>query len=64
MFLDELSLVRNNQDNGFNNHNLTIINSFSVDTKAVKDNHVHTKSYVDQFCQEKERSRGDLGIDF
>ena len=31
---------------------------------AKNDNEVITKAYVDQFHQEKERSRRDLGIDF
>ena len=61
---DEISLVRNNQDNDFNNHNLTNINSITLNTPAVIDNQVITKAYVDQFHQENEQSRRDLGIDF
>ena len=57
--LDEESSVRNNQDNDFSKYNLTNIN-----TQAVKDNRVITKSFVDQFHQEKEQPRRDLGIDF
>ena len=60
--IDESSLLRNNQDNDFNNYNLTNINSITLITQAVNDNHVITKSYVDQFHQENERSRQDLGI--
>ena len=60
---DQSSLVRNNQDNDFNN-NLTNINSITLNTQAVNDNPVNTKSYVDKFHQVKERSRRDLGIDF
>ena len=62
--IDEISLVRNNQDNDFNNHNLSNINSVTLNTQAVNDNHVITKAYVDQFHQVNERSRQDLGIDF
>ena len=62
--IDESSSVRNNQDNDFNNYNLTNINSITLNTQAVNDNQVNTKAYVDQFHQEKERSRRDLGIDF
>ena len=62
--IDESSLVRNNQDNDFNNNNLTNINSITLNTQAVNDNHVITKAYVDQFHQENERPRRDLGIDF
>ena len=51
--IDESSLVRNNQDNDFNNHNLTNINTITLETQAVNDNHVLTKAYVDQFPQEK-----------
>ena len=49
--IDETSLVRNNQDNDFNNINLTNINSITLNTPAVKDNQVITKAYVDQFHQ-------------
>ena len=62
--IDQRSLVRNNQDNNFNNYNLTNINSITLNTKAIDDNQVITKAYVDQFHQENERSRRDLGIDF
>ena len=62
--VDESSLVRNNQDNDFNNNNLTNIYSITLNTQAVNDNEVITKAYVDQFHQENERSRRDLGIDF
>ena len=62
--IDEISLVRNNQDNDFNDHNFTNINSMNLKTQAVNDNQVITKAYVDQFHQENERSRRDSGIDF
>ena len=35
-----------------------------LNTLAVNDNQSITKAYVDQFNQEIERSRRDLGIDF
>ena len=62
--IDEPSLVRNNRDNNFGNYNLTNINSITPNKQAENDNEVITKSYVDQFHQENERSRRDLGIDF
>ena len=62
--VDESSLVKNNQNNDFNNNNLTNINSITLNTQAVNNNQVITKAYVDQFHQENERSRRDLGIDF
>ena len=62
--MNESSSVRNNKDNNFNNNNLTNINSITLNTQAVNDNQVVTKAYVDQFYQENERSRRDLGIDF
>ena len=52
--MHESSLVRNNQDNDFNNYNLTNINSITLNTHAVIDNQVITKSYVDQFHQEND----------
>ena len=62
--IDEVSLVRNNKDNDFDNYNLTNNNSITLNKQAEKDNEVITKAYVDQFHQENERSRRDLGIDF
>ena len=62
--IDEVSLVRNNKDNDFNNYNLTNINSITLNKQAENDNEVITKAYVDQFHQENERSRRDLGLDF
>ena len=61
---DESSLVRNNQDNDFNNKNLTKTNSITLNTQAVNDNQVITKAYGHQFHQENERSRRDIGLDF
>ena len=62
--IDQPSLVRNNQDNDFGNYNLTNINSITLNKQAENDNEVIKKAYVDQFRQENERSRRDLGIDF
>ena len=53
--IDQQSLVRNNQDNDFNNTNLTNINSTNLKKQAEKDNEVITKAYVDQFHQENEQ---------
>ena len=39
--IDEPSLVRNNQDNDFNNHNLNNINSITLNTQAENDNQVN-----------------------
>ena len=62
--IDEVSLVRNNKDNDFGNYNLTNINSITLNTQAIDDNQVITKAYVDQFHQENERSRRNVGLDF
>ena len=35
-----------------------------MNKQAENDNEIITKAYVDQFHQENERSRRDLGIDF
>ena len=35
-----------------------------MNTQAVNDNQDFTKAYVDQFHQENERSRRDVGLDF
>ena len=35
-----------------------------MNTQAENDNQVVTKAYVDQFHQENERSRRDVGLDF
>ena len=57
-------MVKNNQDNNFNSFDLTNINSITLNTQVVIDNHVNTKSYVDQLKKENEQSRRDPGIDF
>ena len=56
--------MRNNQDSVFSNYNLTNKKSITLNKQAENDNEVVTKAYVDQFNQENERSRRDLGIDF
>ena len=61
---DESSLVRNNQDNDFNNNNLTNINSITLISQAVNNNQVITSGYVDQFQNDNERIRRDLGLNF
>ena len=62
--IDQSTLVRNNQDNDFNNNNLTHINRISLNTQAVNDNQVITKAYVDQIHQANEQPRRNLGLDF
>ena len=62
--IDEPSLVRNDQDNDFIIQNLGNINSITLYTQAVNDNQVITKAYVDQFHNDFERTRRDLGLDF
>ena len=63
--IDKESLVRNNQDNDFNNYNLTNTKSVTFKKKQAENgNEVITKAYVDQFHQENERSRRDLGLSF
>ena len=62
--IDESLLVRNNQDNDFNNNNLTNINSITLNELAKNGNEVITKAYVDQFHNDNERNRRDLGLPF
>ena len=62
--VDEPSVVRNNKDNDFGKYNFTNISSVTLNTQAVTDNQVITKAYVDQFHQENEQSRRDVGLDF
>ena len=57
-------LVRNNQDNDFNNYKLTNISSVSVTHDAVEDNDLVTLGYVKSLHQENERSRRDVGLEF
>ena len=63
-YIEKTSIVRNNKDNDFGNYNFSNINSITLNTQTENDNEVITKAYVDQFHQEKERSRRDLGLDF
>ena len=60
--IDKPTLVRNTQNNDFKINNLTNINS--INKPAENDNEVITKAYVDQFHQQNERSRRDVGLDF
>ena len=62
--IEEISLLRKNQDNGFANHNLTNISSITLNTQAVDDNEVITKAYVDQFHNDNEGVRRDIGLSF
>ena len=62
--IDEISVVRDNQDKDFNNYNLTRINSITLNKQAQTDNEVITKAYKCQFHQENEQSRPDSGLDF
>ena len=62
--LDQFSLVRKNHDTNFNNHNLAIINSITLNKQAKMDKKLITKVHVDPFHQENERSRRNLGIEF
>ena len=50
--IDEMSLVRNTQDNDFNNNNLTNKNGITLDFQAVNDNEVITKAFIDHFHQQ------------
>ena len=44
---EELDLVKNNQDNDLNDNKLTSINSITINTNPIDDNHVSTKKYID-----------------
>ena len=57
-------MVGNNQDNDLKNYNFTNINSITLNTQAVNGNQVITKAHVDQFHQENDQSRRDVGLDF
>ena len=56
--------MRNTQENDFGNYTLTIINSITLNKQAKNNNEVKKKAYVDQFHQENERSRRDVGLGF
>ena len=62
--IDEPSLVRINKDNDFGNYNLTSINSITLNKQAENDNEVITKAYVDQFHNDSQKNRRDLGLSF
>ena len=62
--IDELSLNRYKQDKDFNNNNLTNINSITLNNQAANDDQVITKAYVDQFHNDNEKTRQNLGLDF
>ena len=62
--VDEPTLVRNIHHNNFDNSDCNNMNSITLNIQIVIENQVITISYVDQFYQEIERSRQDIGIDF
>ena len=57
-------LVRNNQDNDFNNYKLSNILSVSVNNQPIEDNDLVTKLYVDSLHDDNERNRRDVGLSF
>ena len=59
---EEVSIVRISQDNDCNINNPININRITLNTQAVNDNQIITKAYVDQFHQDTERWRRDLGL--
>ena len=61
---NDSSIVKNNKDNDFGNYNLTNINSITLNKQAENDNEVITKAYVDQFHNDMERNRRDVGLSF
>ena len=61
--IDEVSIARNIQDNDININSLTNKTSNTLNKPAENDNEVTTKAYVDQFHQENERRRQDVGLD-
>ena len=44
---EEVDLVKNNQDNDFNENKLTNINSITINNNPTDDNHVSNKKYID-----------------
>ena len=47
-FYDESNaLVKNNQDNNFNDNKLTNVNSITINNNTTDDNHVSNKKYID-----------------
>ena len=57
-------LVRNNQDNHFNNYIFTNISSVSVTHEATEDDNLVTLGYVKSLHEDNERSRRDVGLSF
>ena len=57
-------LVRNNQDNDFNNYKLSNILSISVNNQPIEDNDLVTKFYVDSLHENNESNRRDVRIIF
>ena len=62
--VDESTLFRKIQIENFNRENVTQINTLILHTQAIHNIQVITKSNVDQFHQESERSRTDVGLSF
>ena len=62
--IDQSSLVRNNRDNDFIKNNLTNKKSITLNKQAENDHEGMTKAYVDQFQNDNQRNRRDLGLSF
>ena len=62
--IDEPSILKNNQVNDFNIHNLTNINSITLQTQSVNDIQIIFKADVDHFHDDNEKNSRDLGLSF
>ena len=62
--IHEISIIINNKDNDFGNYRLSNIHSVIINNPPENDNEVVTKSYVDQFHNNNERNRRDVGLSF
>ena len=62
--IDKPSLIKINQDNDFYKNILTNINSITLNTQAVNDNQVITKTYLGHFHNDNEKNRRDSGLSF
>ena len=57
-------MVRNNQDNDFNNYKLTNILSESVTHEAIEEGNLVTLGYVKSLHQDNDRNRRNLELNF
>ena len=60
--IDNLSFVRNNKNNDFNNHSLSNISQITLNSEPTYDNHAARNSYVDSPSENDRNQKQIFGV--